>query len=361
METAAFKALRSLLARPPYRMPLRDYMAFCLHHPSHGYYRTHTPVGKTGDFITAPEISQVFGEILGLWFISKWGKIQAFSPPLCFLELGSGLGTLLKDLLRTFQIRPTFLQSLQLHLVDINPFFKEYQKSILQDFSIPFCHHETLEKALEACTPHPLFIVGNEFLDAFPIDQYIYRHGTWQKRFVTLAEQDLSLLVFSEEACLPPAEWLPASLPQEGDILEVSPLVLEVSHQIFTYITTYGGAGLLIDYGYDALSYGDTLQAIAHHRFKDPFSNPGHQDLTTHINFGMLQKALQTYPNLHHRLMSQSLFLKEGGIHLRTEKLAQGKSLEMGQKIYAATERLCAANQMGSLFKVLQFWHSLKN
>jgi SAM-dependent MidA family methyltransferase len=334
---------------------MRDYMAFCLHDPVHGYYRTGQPLGKDGDFITAPEISQVFGELLGLWFISYW-EMSQHPQDIVLLELGPGRGLLTRDILRTFSIRPEVLQTLTVHHVEIHPDLKILQREVAHPF--PVYHHDTLEQALEAAAGKTLFLVANEFLDAFPIDQYIFEKDSWQRRGVTVEKETNTLLFATQPFDSDDLKNLSFPLkPKDGTIMESAPQVETLVRQALKHFEIFGGAGLFIDYGYDRFGFGDTLQAVQNHIKISPLTHPGASDLTVHVNFATLQRMAQHHPLLTSALQTQGDFLRDMAIDTRTDRLARhAETLEERQKILDATNRLVADDQMGKLFKVLQVW-----
>lgn len=352
--TNAKAALLSKIKTAGGKIPLRDYMGFCLSHPQYGYYSTQKPLGKAGDFITAPEISQIFGELLGLWFVNFWEE-KGNPPKVALLELGPGRGLLMGDMLRAMAVRPDILKALTIHQVEINPHLKKDQIAALKP--TPVTHHETVHSALKAIGDTPTFLVANEFFDAFPIDQYVYQNDTWHKRYVG-HDGTLGDFIFRDEV---PADGFGNCAfpmkPAEGTVMETAPLVEGLFRTIAQHIVRTGGAGLIIDYGYDAFGYGDTLQALRRHKSVSVFQNPGQVDLTTHVNFATLLRIAQNCGGLKAGVETQGAFLKELGIEMRTDLLARkAKDPQIAKDLHASTARLVDPSQMGDLFKVLRIW-----
>ncbi len=353
-QKTAKEALLNLINKASGKIPLRDYMGFCLTHPLHGYYSTKKPLGKDGDFITSPEISQIFGELIALWFINFW-EGRGNPPNVALLELGPGRGLLMRDILRTFKIRPALLETLEVHQVEINPHLKKDQCAAIAPITVS--HHTTVDEALEALKGKTTFLIANEFFDAFPIDQYIYKDQRWQKRYVTYnTEKDA--FEFQDEIFKDPFGNCAFPMkPAEGTIMESAPLVENLFREITKHLNHQGGAGLIIDYGYDKFCYGDTFQALERHQKANPLDNPGLVDLTVHVNFATLLLIAQQHKNMHSKLETQGDFLRNLGIDMRTDLLAKNATdSQVKQNILDATNRLVADNQMGELFKVLQIW-----
>jgi SAM-dependent MidA family methyltransferase len=220
--SAVQDVLKNLIAQQG-PLSLYNYIKQSLYHPVHGYYMKQSPLGAKGDFITAPEISQMFGELLGLWLLNQWDLMNQ-PPKLSLIELGPGKGTLMKDLLRACQIRPTFLQALDLHLVEISPFLTALQKETLKHD--PITWHTSLTSALEASQDHPLFFIANEFFDALPIQQFIKTDKEWVEKYVNFNPLEQTFeFCFSQTI---PLQSLP---PQAQEILSLAPTttLIEIS------------------------------------------------------------------------------------------------------------------------------------
>lgn len=324
-------------------MPLSDYMSLCLSHPTHGYYMTRDPLGTTGDFTTSPEISQMFGELIGLSLAQSWMD-QGCPAPFALVELGPGRGTLMADILRTTAGVPGFKQAVTLHLVETSPTLRAAQADALASTQItPHWHDD-----VSTLPMMPLFLVANEFFDALPIRQFV-RHGdTWRERVIGV-DQDALALGLTDTAAL---DVLAHRLDdtQDGHLVELCPAIPMIVDQIDARISTHGGVALFIDYG-DWRSRGDTFQALQGHAYVDPLADPGAADLTAHVDFEALAQASPT--TAHTQLTPQGVFLERLGISQRAQSLAKRLSSAALDSHVQAHRRLTHPDQMGHLFKVL--------
>jgi NADH dehydrogenase [ubiquinone] 1 alpha subcomplex assembly factor 7 len=325
------------------------YMAEALGHPTHGYYVTRDPLGAGGDFTTAPEISQMFGEMIGLWCVATWRRMGAPSP-FVLAELGPGRGTLMADALRAARLEPRFLDAARLHLVETSPALRAKQAAALAACR-PAWHVD-----FGAVPQGPLLLVANEFFDALPIRQFERTADGWRERLVGHDGARFVFVLSSSE----PDETLPADAPI-GAIAEVSPASLRIMRAIGERIARRGGAALAIDYGYvrteGTHAWGETLQALRGHRRHDPLEAPGQADLTAHVDFAALMRAAREAGALTHGPLPQGLFLKALGIELRALRLARDATQEQRAAIDAALHRLTHADGMGLLFKTLAVAH----
>jgi len=318
---------------------LADYMADCLMHPDHGYYATRDPLGQAGDFITAPEISQMFGELLGLCLAQTW--IDQGSPASFTLaELGPGRGTLMQDILRATRNVPGFLEAASIHLIETSPVMRKAQAT-----RVPGAFwHDSIATLPDA----PLYLIANEFFDALPIRQFKRSGDGWSEMMVSVTDGKLQPGL---------SEAVPLALLEqrlidtaEGDIVEVCPALPAIVATLGATIANRGGAALIIDYG-DWQSQGDTFQALDGHAHVDPFAHPGQADLTAHVDFAAI--AQHAAPAHHTRLATQGVFLERLGITQRAQSLAQqltGSPLDAHIK---AHRRLTHPAEMGDLFKVI--------
>ncbi|MGE4373104.1 MAG: class I SAM-dependent methyltransferase [Xanthobacter sp.] len=334
-------------------MPISRYMGLCLGHPRHGYYLTRDPLGVAGDFTTAPEISQMFGELLGLWAVALW---QQMGAPSCFhlIELGPGRGTLMADALRAAHLLPAFAQSAQVHLVETSPVLRQAQKRALESSGISTFWHERIEDVPAG----PSIVLANEFFDALPIDQYIRTKGHWHERRVGL--DDEGRLIFGLEAAPSPlAAHYAAHLPPPHDGALLERLDPSAARALARRLASQGGAALIIDYGHGG-GYGDTLQALEHHQYADPLAHPGEADLTAHVDFVALARIGREEGLLAHGLPGQGEFLMRLGLTQRAQGLMQGKDAPTQNAIMTAASRLCGSgpDDMGTLFKVLALGHA---
>jgi NADH dehydrogenase [ubiquinone] 1 alpha subcomplex assembly factor 7 len=303
------------------------------------YYAARDPLGAAGDFTTGPEISQVFGELLGLWSVGIW---QAMGAPKRFAlaELGPGRGTLMRDLLRAARVRPDFVAAGRVNFVEASPLLRAAQARIVPN-AIWHRDFTTLPKTAT-------ILLANEFLDALPIRQFVRRGGGWTEIFVDASFQPIEL----------PTEDVPdiEYSPDEGAIVETSSDRRTLALLLAMRFERQRGAALLIDYGYAVPGAGSTLQAVRAHAPADAFSAPGDCDLTSHVDFAALAKSAAIGGATVHGPVPQGAFLAALGIHERTEALARANP-ERAAQLREATRRLTAATEMGMLFKVLAISH----
>ncbi len=317
---------------------LADYMSEALLHPEHGYYTTRDPLGATGDFVTSPEISQMFGEMIGLCLAQAW--IDQGRPNGILAELGPGRGTLMQDILRATKGVAGFHDALDLHLVEASPVLRAAQSARLPN--------PTFHADVSTLPDAPLFLVANEFFDALPVRQF-QRDGTgWRERMVGL-EGDTLTIGLSAAAPIALLEHRLADT-KDGDLVEVCPALPAIMGQIGERIGTRGGAALIIDYG-DWRSQGDTLQALRGHKPVDPLDAPGTADLTTHVDFEVITQSAA--PARYTRITPQGVFLERLGITQRAQSLAQSMSGDVLESHIAAHRRLTHPSEMGDLFKVV--------
>ncbi len=331
---------RRIAAEGP--VTVAEYMAECLLHPDHGYYTTREAFGAAGDFITAPEISQMFGELIGLWLAQVWTD-QGRPARFTLAELGPGRGTLMADALRAAARVPGFGAAARLVLVEASPRLRAVQAARLGD------HAPAWVDGVPALPEAPLFLVANEFFDALPIRQFVRDGMRWRERQVGLAEGRLAVGLGPAQ----PQSALAGRLEdtRDGDLVESCPAAAPVMAAVGTRIAEHGGAALVIDYG-DWRSLGDTLQAVSRHGPADPLADPGRADLTAHVDFEALAQAA---PCGHTRLTPQGMFLERLGITARAQALAHGLTGPALEMHVAAHRRLTHPDEMGTLFKVMGF------
>ncbi len=317
------------------------YMELALGHPTHGYYTTRDPLGAAGDFTTAPEISQMFGELIGLWLAQAW--LEMGSPARVILaEAGPGRGTLMADALRAARAVPGFRAAVEVRLVETSPALRAAQARMLEDAS-PHWHDRLSDLPVDA----PLLLVANEFLDALPIRQFERRAGCWCERLVGLRDGALTFGLAPE-----PERGLTRDAP-EGAIVEVSPAALAAVAEIAARVTRQGGAALLMDYGHSG-GFGDTLQAMRAHAFADPLDAPGEADLTAHVDFAAMAAAARRAGAQVDGPTEQGPFLLSLGLAERAERLmaaAPARALEIAAQRDRLTDM--TPTGMGRLFKVL--------
>lgn len=320
-------------------MPIDRYMALCLGHPIHGYYMSRDPFGPDGDFITAPEISQIFGELIGIWCAAAFQALGAPSP-FNLIELGPGRGTLMSDILRATRVMPGFHEAARIHLVETSPTLRKLQARKLGD---AVTWHETVESISEG----PSIIIANEFFDALPIRQFEVHQGQWMERRIGLSAGDRLVI---GRAALSPAEPPPAP---EGSIFETGSLRDDIACLLGARLAQTPGALLVFDYGHGASALGDTLQAVRRHKFCSILYRPGEADLTSHVDFESLGRALTQSGATVLGPVTQRQFLLAMGLEARAEVLSSKAKPQMRKIIARSVERLAGENQMGNLFKVM--------
>ncbi|MEW6437255.1 MAG: SAM-dependent methyltransferase [Pseudomonadota bacterium] len=325
-------------------MSLERFMTLALQHPRHGYYRARRPIGAAGDFITAPEIHQMFGELIGLWSVELWQQMGEPSP-FRLIELGPGRGTLLADFLRAARLRPAFLQAAEIHLVEASETLIEVQRETLA--GVPITWHTSIDSLPDG----PSIIIANEFFDALPIRQYVQTEKGLCERSVGLnADGGLSF------GLIPTGVSAPAAAPQ-GAIFEVGAAAQAVLRRLAARIAS---ALLVIDYGYIQPGAGDTLQALQNHRPDEPLRAPGEADLTAHVDFAALARAATAEGAMVYGPVSQGKFLARLGIFERATALKRKATPEQAAAIDAALSRLAVPGpqsgpkaSMAELFKVM--------
>ncbi|MCB1498120.1 MAG: class I SAM-dependent methyltransferase [Bauldia sp.] len=321
-----------------------DYMAACLGDPEHGYYMRREPFGRDGDFITAPEVSQMFGELIGIWSLLAW-EAMGRPAPFVLAELGPGRGTLMGDLLRAARLRPAFAAAARVHLVETSPRLRDIQAATLAAAGITPVWHG----AIEDIPPGPMIAVANEFFDALPIRQFVRTAEGWAERMVAL--DDAGALAFGLRPAPPPPGRSTAD--PVGTIAETSPVSTAIMERLAGRLAVEGGAALVIDYGYGDKGSADTLQAVRRHNYDDPLAFPGEADLTAHVDFGTLADAARLAGAHPRPLLSQGAFLGRLGLPERASSLVRGKDDATREGLERAVARLSSPQGMGELFKVL--------
>jgi NADH dehydrogenase [ubiquinone] 1 alpha subcomplex assembly factor 7 len=333
-------------------MPVAEYMALCLFDREHGYYTTRDPFGARGDFITAPEVSQMFGELIGLWMSTIWKQMGA-PENVRLIELGPGRGTLMKDALRALQIVPDFRAAIVVHLVEVSPLLQAQQEAALEGAGVPTFWHKTLSEVPKG----PAILVANEFFDALPVNQAIKTDRGWHERRIEIDESgQLAFTVAPEtipffQSLLPPA----IRAARTGAIFEwrSDNEAVEVGRRV----ADGRGAALVVDYGHIESGLGETLQAVGQHAFADPLTNSGNLDLTAHVDFQALIRAVEAMGVVSFGPIDQSRFLRRLGIEQRAASL-KAKAAHPAD-IDQALARLIGHDRtaMGELFKVVAFAH----
>ncbi len=335
--------------------PLRldAYIDACLADADAGYYRRRSAIGAGGDFVTAPEISQVFGELIGLWAAAVWQQLGR-PDPVQLVELGPGRGTLAADALRAIAAAaPAMTATLRLTLVETSPRLAAAQAQTLAGRPLPAA--PVWRERFADVADGPLILIANEFFDALPIRQFVRMGDRWRERRVGLSEAgDAFAFVLTDVAPPPLPVALAAAAVEgdvaEGDVVEVAPAAQSLAAAIAGRIAAGGGAALIIDYGHTRPACGDTLQAVARHRYADPLAAPGEADLSHHVDFAALADAARAAGARVYGPIPQGLWLGRLGIVERTTALVQA-SPERAAEIEGAVGRLVHPRRMGDLFK----------
>lgn len=329
---------------------IADYMSMCLGDPQHGYYMARDPFGQKGDFITAPEVSQMFGELIGLWAVDLW--LGAGKPsPVHLVELGPGRGTLMIDAMRASRIIPEFQTAVRVHMVESSPRLTAIQWDRLAAAGIAADWHERIDQLPVG----PSIFIANEFFDALPIRQFQRTQGIWRERMVGLDGEDR--LAFGTGAAVLATDEIPAELrgAEDGAILELAPTAFGLAEMLADRIARSGLGLLAIDYGYVRTALGDSFQAVRSHKPVDPLAQPGEADLTALVNFEALARAGRQSGVAVHGPVEQGDFLLRLGLAERAGRLGADKTRAIRDSITNDVHRLVSAEEMGSLFKVLAF------
>lgn len=329
-------------------MPLAEYMQLCLTHPQYGYYINRDPLGAAGDFVTSPEISQMFGELIGLWMAAVWRQMGA-PDDVRIVELGPGRGTLMHDALRAAKVVDGFRDAIAVHLVEISPALQQIQERRLGDLDVPMLWHAALGEVPGGAT----ILIANEFIDALPVHQAVKHDDGWHERVVDIAPEG----GFCIDAARDPLPCFATSMPRAlrnapvGAIYEwrADDIALELGRRM-----RENGAALIVDYGHDHFGLGDTLQAVAGHAFTDPLRMPGRADLTAHVDFEAVAQCAESMgARIHGPIRQRDLFLRLG-IEKRAAALKASAPFRAAD-IEVAFSRLIAggAQGMGELFKAI--------
>ena len=346
MNTLGERIARLIQSQGP--LPIAQFMMLALHDPQSGYYATRDPFGRAGDFITAPEVSQMFGELLGLWIVQTW-RDQGSPNPARLMELGPGRGTLMADALRAAKLAPDFLAATEVVMVESSPTLKQVQAERLKDAGVPVRWRSGLDDTLG---DRPLFVLANEFFDALPIRQFVKTERGWCERMVIA--DDAGALGFA----LAPMPAAGLSVPPErgeaedGAVYEISPAGTAFAEEIAQIVNTHGGAALIVDYGHNGTGFGDTLQAVQAHKFADLLAAPGEADLSAHVDFAALAAAAARSGAKAYGPLAQGTLLERLGLQQRADQLARVNPKD-ADAITAATRRLMGAREMGVLFQAL--------
>jgi SAM-dependent MidA family methyltransferase len=330
-------------------MSVANYMALCLTHPQHGYYVTQEAIGARGDFTTAPEISQMFGELIGIWAASVF-RLMDSPPHVQLVELGPGRGTMMRDVLRATKGVPDFRKALAVHMVEASPRLEAAQRAALEDFDVPRFWHRALDEVPQA----PSIILANEFVDALPVHQAVRQKDGWHERVVGLGSAGELTFGLAPDPLPHFDRLMPAALRDapEDAVFEwrIDSLPLEIGRRVRD-----SGAALIIDYGHEASAIGDTLQAVGAHGFADPLARSGSVDLTAHVDFEAFGQVAESMGAVIHGPVMQREFLHQLGIESRATALKARATPAQAADVDAAWLRLTEGGStgMGELFKVM--------
>lgn len=350
MSTPLAERIKTLIrANGP--ISVADYFAICLSDPKDGYYQTKQPFGSTGDFTTAPEVSQLFGEMIGIFLVHAWQQ-HKMPADVRFIEIGPGRGTMMLDMLRVIsQLAPSLFQSMSIHMVETSEQLSNVQAETLKQHAGRVTWHKSLDEVPAGFS----LIAANELFDAIPIRQFVRNQRSFVERVVGLGADDE--LIFLEGSGGIHASLLPAPADQQplGAIFEYSPARDTVMQMVAERLKAEGGTFVTLDYGHIESDYGDTLQALRKHHFDPVLAHPGEADITSHVDFEALAKIATTCGVSVNGMMSQGDFLYGLGLPQRANALAQKASSEQRVEIAHAVNRLAGQSEgeMGDLFKVL--------
>lgn len=329
---------------------IERYMALCLGDPEHGYYMTRDPFGVRGDFTTAPEITQMFGELIGLWIADYALKLNAQSP-LNIVEIGPGRGSLMDDAIRAMRVVPGLVEQAQFTLIETSPTLKAIQQQRLARSGAQIAWHASIDDM-----PHgPTVIMANEWFDALPIRQYQRVENGWAERLIGLDENRRLILGIDVDRILPASDDIAIGTVRERSVIGETLMANLAKH-----LQRFGGAFLTIDYGSTQSGFGDTLQAVKDHRFVSVYDEPGQADLTTQVDFAALLRVAHKIGAKCFGPITQSEFLLTLGLKERALRLMQQADEKQKLAIEAAFERLTNQDKtgMGTLFKAIAITHS---
>jgi len=327
-------------------LSVAQYMTICLHDPQAGAYAARHTIGR--DYITSPEISQTFGELLGLWVVQAWHNQDR--PGGCRLvELGPGRGTLMSDALRAIKAAaPEFLDDAEVVLVESSPLLESAQREKLKACGADVSWVARYDESLAG---RPLYLLANEFFDCLPVRQFVKTERGWCERVVSVVDDHLAFALAPVPFTGVPGDRADAP---DGGTYEVSPSALALTEEIARAVSTKGGGALIIDYGYDAPGFGETLQALARGQYIDVLAEPGDSDLSAHVDFMGLTAAAQEGGAAVYGPVTQCNFLANLGIGPRAKRLMKANPLQ-ARDIATAVDRLVNPGQMGALFKAIAF------
>lgn len=350
MTTALGEKIKAIIrANGP--ISVTDYFSLCLADPDHGYYRTREPFGRAGDFVTAPEISQLFGEMIGIFMVHAWQR-HGTPANVQLVEIGPGRGTMMSDMLRVIQrLAPSLYEGLGAHLIETSERLRDIQQETLSPYGVKVSWHTDFS----ALPPGFTLLAANELFDAIPIRQFIRTATGFRERMVGLDINE-ELTFAAGVAGIDPA-FLP-DMPQKlplGTIFEIAPARQAVMSTICDRLSSHGGTAVAIDYGHMTTGFGDTLQAVRMHEYDSPLEHPGESDLTSHVDFQHLAETALAAGMHINGCVHQGDFLLGLGLLERAAALGRDQSDIVQRNLQIAVDRLAGAGEgkMGELFKVL--------
>ena len=329
-------------------LTVAEFMALSLTDPAHGYYMGRDPFGRGGDFITAPEISQMFGELIGLTCAEAW---QAMGRPESFqlVELGPGRGTLIADALRAGKVVDGFNRAARLSLVEVSPALRARQEETLAGM---VGHPPQWLDAFSKIPQGPLIVVANEFFDVLPVRQFVMTRDGWREKLVVAGKTGgFAFTLAAKPPTRDEAPRAPIKAPL-GAVFETCPAGVALAAAVGRRLQRHRGLALIVDYGHDATALGDTLQAVKGHRYAAPLADPGDADLTAHVDFQALKRAAGAAGAQVFGPIDQGRWLTALGIRMRADSLKKASPGRAGD-IDAALQRLTGGDAMGRLFKAL--------
>jgi NADH dehydrogenase [ubiquinone] 1 alpha subcomplex assembly factor 7 len=346
-DAAALKAAIAHRIRREGPLSVAAFMAMVLHDPDYGYYARRDPLGRAGDFLTAPEISQIFGELIGLC-LADWWQRAGRPDPIVLAELGPGHGTLLADLLRAAATAPDFRHALRLHLVEASPVLRAMQQHRLAAAEPHFVD------SIDLLPPGPLLLIANEFLDALPIRQLVRGRAHWSERLVAL-DPDGGLVFANGPEHSALSLLVPAALRElpSATIVEICPAAAALAAWLGGRLKQAPGLALVIDYGAFPSAAGATLQAVRHHQRANVLDDPGSADLSAHVDFASIKTVAEAAGAAVHGPVPQGRFLLALGAEARLQALLAGATPAQRPALESGVARLIDPAQMGTLFKVL--------
>lgn len=350
MTTPLAEKIRAIIsAHGP--ISVTDYFALCLADPEYGYYQTRDPFGRGGDFVTAPEVSQLFGEMIGIFLVHAWEKHLRPRRNVRIAEIGPGRGTMMADILRVVKLAPDLYAAATIHLVETSPTLRDVQRRTLEIRAGKIAWHDSFDDIPSGF----LLLAANEFFDAVPLRQFVKTPSGFRERLVGI-DGEGRLAFMSGAGSLDPA-LLPSGhqTAPAGTIAEIAPARAAIMQLLSDRLFNGGGTALVIDYGHLEAGFGDTLQAVHKHAFDPPLAHPGEADLTSHVDFEALSEVARARSVTVNGMISQGQFLLKLGLLERAGALGRGKTPSEQGAIRAAVERLAGngPNQMGGLFKVM--------